>query len=108
MLEKMVEFAGEKRRDDAVPILVLKGAGDLHALAKRIGVIDLEADDLARGVDAFEGSVARIHADADRFPFLGACGRGHEARCQSQQGQELHCLHSYLLILIFAVADGAP
>jgi len=50
-----IELAGLQRRDDAVPILGDEGALELHLVAKRLGDVDVEADELAIEVRLLNG-----------------------------------------------------
>ena len=78
------------------PVLVLEGAGDAHLGAERVGVVDLETDDLALRIDALERRIGRIRADADGFPVLGFGGGqgGEQSDGRREEWFASACLYS--------------
>ena len=72
-----VILVGQKRRNDAVPVLGDEGAFDLHALAQRLGDVDVEALQFIVGIKEVEGRIGALRADPDRCPVLRICSAGN-------------------------------
>ena len=80
-------FWAVERRDDAVPILRDDLAFHLHARAKIVGEVDLEAVELAARAGEVPRRISALGRDLDRFPFLALRGGAADGERGGQQAE---------------------